>query len=166
MISTVPTATYLNFDFFFILFAEAITCIVIGAIYRWSDCSNDLAIWLIVFGSIALALWFFEHLYVYNYLNGYYDGPLHFFIILLSLATLAIGIVTSVKAFRLGVPSNDTCNHKLHTAGFALMIIFCVISGLIIIQMFFSYRSNKVLLVRRNSSPSLPPTDKQYNSIV
>ncbi len=143
---------FLGFDFFFLLLGEALACIIIGALYLNSYCENEVAKWLIVFGSLCLALWFFEQMHVRSY-GGYYTGPGSLGLVgLLALATLAIGIVTSVVVFTLPVPKYDGCHPTLHTGGFALMIIFCVIAGLIVLQVLMRRRTHGVYIDSHRSS--------------
>ncbi len=137
------------FDFFFLLIGEALTAIIIGALYLNSSCEHEIAKWLIIFGSLCLALWFFEQCYVRSfYSNGVYNLG---FVGLLALTTLAIGIFTSVMVFSLPIPPYEGCNETLHISGFVLMILFCVVAGLIVLQTLTSYHTHGYFL-RRNDN--------------
>lgn len=142
-------------DTFFLLFGLALASIIVGAIYLHKPCSTDVAKWLIIFGSVAMALWLVQQLHVYSW-GGRYDGTgSSILVLLLTLATIALGIVAAVKAFRLGVPYNDKCHRGLHLGSFILMIIFCVVAGLILLQMLFNRRRHGVLIVQHNRTRSI-----------
>jgi hypothetical protein len=139
------------FDFFFLLFAHAISCIVIGAIWLHKTCDTDVAKWLIIYGAVALFLWLIEQGHVYSRWGAFGEGPVfRGFGALVALATLALGIVAAVKAFKLGRPSKDTCYHDLHIASFVLMIIFCVVAGLIVLQTILNRRRHGTFVVRNS----------------
>lgn len=156
MLSPVTTSGFCGFDFFFLLLGEALACIIIGALYIHDYCHHDLATWLIVFGSLCLALWFFQRGYVDSYW-GYYNGNGGIgFVGILALATLAIGIYTSVITFELGIPYCDCCPHTLQMGAFVLMIIFCVVAGLIVLQIVTNYRTKGVFIRQRNVTVAGP----------